>query len=161
MKIYVQKQIQTLYTPNNKKQSMKFNIIKQNDNKINHIHGETVDNKGQILKIKLKKYKITDFKTHIKNNDSYKLNSNEIYQIYDESKIKRKPLKTKTKTKPVDKKKKSSSKKSSKSTIVDKKKKTSSKKSSKTTIVDKKKKSLSSKPSKPIDKKPLLKKVKK
>ena len=52
MKIYVQKQIQTLYTPNNKKQSMKFNIIKQNENKINHIHGETVDTKGQVLKIK-------------------------------------------------------------------------------------------------------------
>lgn len=142
MKIYVQKQIQTLYTPNNKKQSMKFNIIKQNDNKINHIHGETMDNKGQVLKIKLKKYKITDFKTHIKNNDSYKLNSNEIYQIYDESKIKIKPLKTiKTKTKTVDEKKKSSSKKSSK-----------------TTIVDKKKKLVSSIPSKTIDKKSLLKK---
>ena len=146
MKIYVRKQIQTLYTPNNKKQSMKFNIIKQNENKINHIHGETVDNKGQVLKIKLKKYKITDFKTHIKNNDSYKLNSNEIYKIYDESKIKRKSLKTKPKT--MDKKKKTAS--------IDKKKKTSSTKISKS--IDKKKKTLSTKISKSVDKKAIIKK---
>jgi len=146
MKIYVQKQ--TLYTPNNKKQSMKFNIIKQNENKVNHIHGETIDNKGKVLKIKLKRYKIANFKSHIKNNDSYKLNSNEIYQIYDESRIKRKPLKTKTVYK-----KDTLSKKPSHTTSVDKKKKSLSKKPSKTTSVDKKKKSL---PKKPIDKKLLL-----
>jgi hypothetical protein len=146
MKIYVQKQIQTLYTPNNKKQSMKFNIIKENENKINHIHGETVDNKGRVLKIKLKKYKISDFKSHIKNNDSYKLNSNEIYKIYDESKIKSKSLKTKPKT--VHKKKSSSTK------TIDKKKKISS---TKPKTDHKKKKPVSTK-KKPVDKKPLLKK---
>lgn len=117
MKIYVQKQIQTLYIPTNKKQSIKFNIIKQNEDKINHIHGQTVDNKGQVLKIKLKKYKITDFKAHIKNNNSFKLNSAEIYKIYDESKIK---------AKKEDKKKKSIKSKKKESTkpkkIVDKKK---------------------------------------
>ena len=85
MKIYVQKQIKTLYTPTNKKQSIQFNIIKQNEDKINHIHGQTVNNKGQMLKIRLKKYKIADFKAHIKNNSSFKLNSAEIYKIYDES----------------------------------------------------------------------------
>jgi hypothetical protein len=148
MKIYVQKQIQTLYTPNNKKQSMKFNIIKQNENKINHIHGETVDTKGQVLKIKLKKYKISNFREHVKNNDSFKLNSNEIYKIYDESKIKNKPLKMKQKT--MDKKKKTSTK-SSKS--IDKKKKTSTK-SSKSKSIDKKKKTSS----KSMDKKAIIKK---
>jgi hypothetical protein len=137
MKIYVQKQIQTLYTPNTKKQSIKFNIIKQNENKINHIHGKTVDDKGSVLKINLKKYKISDFKQHIKNNDSYKLNSNEVYKIYDESKIKDKPS--------VHKKKKSLTKKP-----LDKKKKSLTKKP-----VDKKKKSLTKKP---VDKKAIIKK---
>ena len=90
MKIYVQKQIQSLYTPTEKKQSIKFNIIKQkNNNTINHIHGETVNDKGKVLKINVKKYKISDFRQHVKNNSSYKLNSNEVYKIYDESKIKR------------------------------------------------------------------------
>ena len=146
MKIYVQKQIQTLYTPNNKKQSMKFNIIKQNENKINHIHGQTVDDKGHVLKINLKRFKISDYKQHVKNNNSYKLNSNEIYKIYDESKIKIKP-------KSIDKKKKTLSK-TSKS--VDKKKKTTSSKPSKS--IDKKKKTTSTKPSKSIDKKAIIKK---
>ena len=150
MKIYVQKQIQTLYTPNNKKQSMKFNIIKQNETGINHIHGQTVDDKGHILKINLKRFKINDYKQHVKNNDSYKLNSNEIYKIYDESKIKSKPKSLKT----VDKKKKTSSK------TVDKKKKTTSSKSSKSTksSIDKKKKKTSTKPSKSMDKKAIIKK---
>ena len=146
MKIYVQKQIQTLYTPNNKKQSMKFNIIKQNETGINHIHGQTVDDKGHVLKINLKRFKINDYKQHIKNNDSYKLNSNEIYKIYDESKIKSKPKSLKS----VDKKKKTSSK-TSKS--IDKKKKTTSSKSS----INKKKKT-STKPSKSMDKKAIIKK---
>ena len=138
MKIYVQKQIQTLYTPNNKKQSMKFNIIKQNETGINHIHGQTVDDKGHVLKINLKRFKINDYKQHVKNNDSYKLNSNEIYKIYDESKIKSKPKSLKT----VDKKKKTSTK-TSKS--IDKKKKTSSSKSTKSSksSIDKKKKNFS------------------
>jgi hypothetical protein len=149
MKIYVQKQIQTLYTPNNKKQSMKFNIIKQNENKINHIHGKTVDDKGHILKINYKRFKISDFKSHIKNNDSYKLNSNEIYKIYDESKIKSKPKSLKTKSKTVDKKKKTSK-------TIDKKKKNPSTKTSKS--VDKKKKKSSTKTSKSVDKKAIMKK---
>jgi len=144
MKIYVQKQIQTLYTPNNKKQSMKFNIIKQNENKINHIHGQTVDDKGHVLKINLKRFKISDYKQHVKNNNSYKLNSNEIYKIYDESKIKIKP-------KSIDKKKKTSTK-TSKS--IDKKKKTSTKTSK---SMDKKKKT-STKTSKSMDKKAIIKK---
>jgi hypothetical protein len=145
MKIYVQKQIQSLYTPTEKKQSIKFNIVKQNESGINHIHGQTIDNKGRILKINLKKYKISNFKQHIKNNDSYKLNSKEVYKIYDESKIKSKskskskPKSLKTKSKTVDKKKKSS--------IASTKK-----------IVDKKKKSSSSKPSKSADKKVIIKK---
>jgi len=143
MKIYVQKQIQTLYTPNEKKKSVKFNIIKQNETGINHIHGQTIDTKGQVLKINLKKYRISDFRQHIKNNDSYKLNSNEVYKIYDESKIKSKPKSLKTKPKTVDKKKKSSitTAKTSK-TSIDKKKKLSTKTSK---IVDKKKKSLKTK----------------
>ena len=119
MKIYVQKQIQTLYTPTNKKQSIKFNIIKQNEDKINHIHGQTVDNKGQVLKIKLKKYKITDFKAHIKNNNSFKLNSAEIYKIYDESKIKAK--KEDKKKKSIKSKKKESTKPKKKESIKPKK----------------------------------------
>lgn len=154
MKIYVQKQIQSLYTPNQKKQSMKFNIIKNNGKGgINHIHGQTVDDKGRILKINLKKYRISDFRQHLKNNDSYKLNSNEVYKIYDESKIKSKPKSLKTKSKTMDKKKKLSSK------TVDKKKKTSSKKTSKTTSkkIDKKKKSLKTNP-KTSDKKVIIKK---
>jgi hypothetical protein len=151
MKIYVQKQIQTLYTPNNKKQSMKFNIIKQNESSINHIHGESIDNKGHVLKIKLKKYKISDFRQHIKNKDSYKLNSNEIYKIYDESKIKSitKSLKT------VDKKKKKPSTKTSK-TVDKKKKKPSTKKSTKS--IDKKKKKPSKTSTKSMDKKTIIKK---
>jgi hypothetical protein len=151
MKIYVQKQIQTLYTPNNKKQSMKFNIIKQNESGINHIHGQTVDNKGHVLKINLKKYKINDYIKHVKNNDAYKLNSNEIYKIYDESKIKSKPKSLKTVDK---KKKKTSSTKTSKS--IDKKKKTSLTKISKS--IDKKKKTSSTKTSKSMDKKAIIKK---
>ena len=147
MKIYVQKQIQSLYTPTEKKQSIKFNIIKQkNNNTINHIHGETVNDKGKVLKINLKKYKISNFRQYVKNNSSYKLNSNEIYKIYDESKIKRISKSLKTKPKTVDKKKKSSSTKPSKT--VDEKKKSSSTKTLKT--VDKKKKS--------IDKKAIIKK---
>ena len=150
MKIYVQKQIQSLYTPIEKKQSIKFNIIKQkNNNTINHIHGETVNDKGKVLKINLKKYKISDFRQYLKNNSSYKLNSNEVYKIYDESKIKRISKSLKTKPKTVDKKKKSSSIKTSKT--VDKKKKSSTK-TSKT--VDKKKKSLK----KSSDKKAIIKK---
>jgi hypothetical protein len=106
MKIYVQKQIQALYTPNEKKKSMKFNIIKKyNNNTINHIKGQTIDDKGQVLKINLKKYRISDFKQHIKNNDSYRLTSNDVYKIYDESKIKSikviKPLDTMKSTKSV------------------------------------------------------------
>jgi hypothetical protein len=151
MKIYVQKQIQTLYTPNNKKQSMKFNIIKQNETGINHIHGKTVDDKGHVLKINFKRFKISDFTQHIKNKDSYKLNSSEIYKIYDESKIKSKPKSLKTKSKTVDKKKKKPSTKTSKT--VDKKKKKPSTKTSKT--VDKKKKTPSSKT---VDKKVIIKK---
>lgn len=145
MKIYVQKQIQSLYTPTEKKQSIKFNIIKQkNNNTINHIHGETVNDKGKVLKINLKKYKISDFKQHLKNNSSYKLNSNEVYKIYDESKIKRISKSLKTKPKTVDKKMKSSSLKTKPKT-VDRKKKSSS-----TKTVDKKKKS--------SDKKTIIKK---
>ena len=126
MKIYVQKQIQSLYTPTEKKQSIKFNIIKQkNNNTINHIHGETINDKGKVLKINLKKYKISNFREHVKNNSSYKLNSNEVYKIYDESKIKRISKSLKTKPKTVDKKKKSSTKTSK---TVDKKKKSSDKK---------------------------------
>ena len=49
-----------------------FNIIKQNENKINHIHGQTVDDKGHVLKINLKRFKISDYKQHVKNNNSYK-----------------------------------------------------------------------------------------
>ena len=139
MKIYVQKQIQSLYTPTEKKQSIKFNIIKQkNNNTINHIHGETVNDKGKVLKINLKKYKISDFRQYLKNNSSYKLNSNEVYKIYDESKIKRISKSLKTKPKTVDKKKKSSSTKPSKT--VDKKKKSLKKYSDKKSIIKKKSK---------------------
>ena len=139
MKIYVQKQIQSLYTPTEKKQSIKFNIIKhKNNNTINHIHSETVNDKGKVLKINLKKYKISDFRQHLKNNSSYKLNSNEVYKIYDESKIKRISKSLKTKPKTVDKKKKSSSKKPSKT--LDKKKKSLKKSSDKKAIIKKKSK---------------------
>ncbi len=146
MKIYVQKQIKTLYTPTNKKQSIQFNIIKQNEDKINHIHGQTVDNKGQMLKIRLKKYKIADFKAHIKNNSFFKLNSAEIYKIYDESKIK---------AKKEDKKKKSVKSKK----IVDKKKEsTKHKKPVDTKQVDKKIKSKKSVDKKSKSLKPVVQK---
>ena len=146
MKIYVQKQIKTLYTPTNKKQSIQFNIIKQNEDKINHIHGQTVNNKVQMLKIRLKKYKIADFKAHIKNNSSFKLNSAEIYKIYDESKIK---------GKKEDKKKKSVKSKK----IIDKKKEsTKHKKPVDTKQVDKKIKSKKSVDKKPKPLKPIVQK---
>ena len=131
--MYVQKQIQTLYTPNQKKQSIKFNIIKNNGKGgINHIHGQTVDDKGHVLKINLKKYVISNFRQHVKNNDSYKLNSKEVYKIYDESKIKSKSKSLKTKPKTVDKKKKSlktkiNPKTAYKKTIIKKKSKISKK----------------------------------
>ena len=155
MKIYVQKQIQSLYTPTEKKQSIKFNIIKQkNNNTINHIHGETVNDKGKVLKINLKKYKISDFKQHIKNNDSYRLTSNDVYKIYDESKIKSikvvKPLHTIKSTKSV----KSIHKKKSTKSVKPLDKKKSTKKSVKP--LHKKKKI--SKPKKTLDKKKLTKK---
>ena len=169
MKIYVQKQIQALYTPGEKKKSMKFNIIKKyNNNSINHIHGQTIDEKGQILKINLKKYKISDFKQHIKNNDSYRLTSNDVYKIYDESKIKPmkpvKPLDKKKSTKsvkPLDKKKSSTksrkpldTKKSSTKSTKPLDTKKSSTKSAKP--LDTKK--TISKPKKTLDKKKLTKK---
>jgi len=177
MKIYVQKQIQSLYTPNEKKKLIKFNIIKQNETGIKHIHGQTIDNKGHVLKINLKKYKISDFKQNIKNNDSYKLKSNEIYKIYDESKIKNKtkPVSKKTTKKPVDKKKtkQSTKKKSTDVKSIMLKKSDKKIKTSKTTIkkTDKKIKTskiikkpidikTKSKPSKTIDKKTIIKKTK-
>ena len=155
MKIYVQKQIQTLYTPTEKKKSIKFNIIKKyNNNSINHIQGQTIDDKGQVLKINLKKYKISDFKQHIKNNDSYRLTSNDVYKIYDESKIKPikvvKPLHTMKSTKsvkPVHKKKSTKSVKPL-HTI----------KSTKKSVKPLHKKKKISKPKKILDKKKLTKK---
>ncbi len=81
----MEKKIQRTSIINDKK-AVSFDIMRLNNEKMNQIHGHTIDKNGKIFKIFLKRRKIGNHKNHINENTSFKLNPKEVYSIFDESK---------------------------------------------------------------------------
>ena len=81
----MEKKIQRTSIINDKK-AVSFDIMRLNNQKMNQIHGHTIDKNGKIFKIFLKRRKIGNHKNHINTDTSYKLNPKEVYSIFDESK---------------------------------------------------------------------------
>ncbi len=81
----MEKKIQRTSIINDKK-AVSFDIMRLNNEKMNQIHGHTIDKNGKIFKIFLKRRKLSNHKNHINSDSSYKLNPKEVYSIFDESK---------------------------------------------------------------------------
>ena len=119
----MEKKIQRTSIINDKK-AVSFDIMRLNNEKMNQIHGHTIDKNGKIFKIFLKRRKIGNHKNHINTDTSYKLNPKEVYGIFDESKketnnknIKIKITKKKTQKSPTKISKKDDTKKAPKKTV--------------------------------------------
>jgi len=86
MRVYIKKQEETLINNNTqqKKTKKSFNIIKVGSGEMTHVHGETIDKNGKVMKITSERKRVGHFSQFTNKNQQYKLKSGDVYSIFDE-----------------------------------------------------------------------------